>query len=78
MKSFEASAHIDVAAPLGSYSVAIQHVPAIARAVDLSARVLILDEPPASLDRHEAEAGVDDHQTDMDATSARHATASVG
>ncbi len=47
--------HIDVAAPLGSYSVAIQHVTAIARAVDLSARVLILDEPTASLDRHEVE-----------------------
>jgi simple sugar transport system ATP-binding protein len=47
--------HVDVAAPLGSYSVAIQHVCAIARAVDLSARVLILDEPTASLDRHEVE-----------------------
>ncbi|MCJ9730417.1 sugar ABC transporter ATP-binding protein, partial [Bradyrhizobium sp. PRIMUS42] len=47
--------NIDVAAPLGSYSVAIQHVTAIARAVDLSARVLILDEPTASLDRHEVE-----------------------
>jgi galactofuranose transport system ATP-binding protein len=44
---------IDVSAPLGSYSVAIQHVVAIARAVDLSARILILDEPTASLDRHE-------------------------
>jgi simple sugar transport system ATP-binding protein len=47
--------HIDVGAPLGNYSVAIQHVVAIARAVDLSARVLILDEPTASLDRHEVE-----------------------
>src|SRR2546423_2445112 len=47
--------HIDVAAPLGSYSVAVQHITAIARAVDLSARVLILDEPTASLDRHEVE-----------------------
>lgn len=46
---------IDVAAALGSYSVAIQHVVAIARAVDLSARVLILDEPTASLDAHEVE-----------------------
>jgi simple sugar transport system ATP-binding protein len=45
--------HIDVSAPLGNYSVAIQHVVAIARAVDLSAQVLILDEPTASLDRHE-------------------------
>ena len=47
--------HIDVAAPLGDYSVAVQHVVAIARAVDLSARVLILDEPTSSLDRHEVE-----------------------
>jgi monosaccharide-transporting ATPase len=46
---------IDVAAPLGDYSVAIQHLVAIARAVDLSARVLILDEPTSSLDRHEVE-----------------------
>ncbi|RXT57114.1 sugar ABC transporter ATP-binding protein [Bosea sp. Tri-44] len=44
---------IDVAVPLESYSVAIQHIVAIARAVDLSARVLILDEPTASLDAHE-------------------------
>ena len=46
---------IEVAAPLGDYSVAIQHLVAIARAVDLSARVLILDEPTSSLDRHEVE-----------------------
>ena len=46
---------IDVGAPLGSYSVAVQQITAIARAVDLSARVLILDEPTASLDRHEVE-----------------------
>jgi galactofuranose transport system ATP-binding protein len=46
---------IDVAAPLGDYSVAVQHLVAIARAVDMSARVLILDEPTASLDAHEVE-----------------------
>jgi galactofuranose transport system ATP-binding protein len=46
---------IDVGAPLGNYSVAVQQVTAIARAVDLSARVLILDEPTAGLDRHEVE-----------------------
>ena len=34
-----------------SYSVAVQQIVAIARAVDLSAQVLILDEPTASLDR---------------------------
>ena len=44
---------IDLRQPLGSYSVAVQHVCAIARAIDLSARVLILDEPTASLDPHE-------------------------
>ena len=46
---------IDVADPLGSYSVAVQQIVAIARAVDLSAKVLILDEPTASLDAHEVE-----------------------
>ena len=45
--------HVDVAAPLGQYSVAVQHLVAIARAVDMSARVLILDEPTASLDERE-------------------------
>jgi galactofuranose transport system ATP-binding protein len=46
---------IDVGAPLGEYSVAVQHLVAIARAVDMSARVLILDEPTASLDAHEVD-----------------------
>ncbi|HSI42171.1 MAG TPA: sugar ABC transporter ATP-binding protein [Xanthobacteraceae bacterium] len=46
---------IDVGAPLGNYSVAVQHIAAIARAVDMSARVLILDEPTASLDAHEVD-----------------------
>ncbi|WP_457091000.1 galactofuranose ABC transporter, ATP-binding protein YtfR [Microvirga sp. P5_D2] len=46
---------INVADPLGSFSVAVQQIVAIARAVDLSAKVLILDEPTASLDMHEVE-----------------------
>ncbi len=46
---------VDTGALLGDYSVAVQHLVAIARAVDLSARVLILDEPTASLDAHEVE-----------------------
>ena len=37
--------NIDVTKTLGSYSVAVQQMIAIARAVDMSAKVLILDEP---------------------------------
>ncbi|MFB2549705.1 galactofuranose ABC transporter, ATP-binding protein YtfR [Ensifer soli] len=44
---------INVTATLDRYSVAIQQVVAIARAVDLSGKVLILDEPTASLDAQE-------------------------
>lgn len=44
---------VDVSQPLANYSIAIQQIVAIARAVDLSARVLILDEPTASLDANE-------------------------
>lgn len=44
---------LDVSQPLGNYSIAIQQIVAIARAVDLSAKVLILDEPTASLDTKE-------------------------
>ncbi|GHD22787.1 sugar ABC transporter ATP-binding protein [Tianweitania populi] len=46
---------IDVTRSLGSYSVAIQQIVAIARAVRLSGKVLILDEPTASLDAHEVD-----------------------
>jgi galactofuranose transport system ATP-binding protein len=46
---------IDVRRELGSYSVAIQQMVAIARAIDISARVLILDEPTSSLDADEVE-----------------------
>jgi simple sugar transport system ATP-binding protein len=46
---------IDVSRALGSYSVAVQQIVAIARTVDLSAQVLVLDEPTASLDAHEVE-----------------------
>lgn len=44
---------LDVSAPLGSYSLAIQQMVAIARAIDIKARVLILDEPTSSLDASE-------------------------
>jgi len=46
---------IDVKRELASCSVAIQQMVAIARAIDISARVLILDEPTSSLDSDEVE-----------------------
>jgi simple sugar transport system ATP-binding protein len=46
---------IDVTRTLSSYSIAIQQIVAIARGVDLSAKVLILDEPTASLDVREVQ-----------------------
>ncbi|MCB1884280.1 MAG: sugar ABC transporter ATP-binding protein, partial [Geminicoccaceae bacterium] len=44
---------LDVSRALGDFSVAVQQIVAIARAVDMQARVLILDEPTASLDAAE-------------------------
>lgn len=46
---------VDPAQPLSTYSVAIQQVVAIARAVEMSGKVLILDEPTASLDHDEVQ-----------------------
>jgi monosaccharide-transporting ATPase len=47
---------IDVSQPLGTYSVAIQQMAAIARALEVSStRILILDEPTSSLDTHETQ-----------------------
>lgn len=46
---------IDVTRNLSAYSVAIQQIIAIVRGVDLSAKVLILDEPTSSLDRQEVD-----------------------
>jgi len=44
---------IDVRAPLGEHSTAIQQLVAIARAVSLEARLVIMDEPTSSLDERE-------------------------
>lgn len=46
---------IDVTQPLSAYSVAVQQLVAIARALDISAKVLILDEPTSSLDHNEVQ-----------------------
>lgn len=46
---------IDVNRTLSSYSIAIQQLVAIARGIDLSAKVLILDEPTSSLDAQEVQ-----------------------
>jgi galactofuranose transport system ATP-binding protein len=46
---------LDVNRQLSSYSIAIQQLVAIARALDVSAKLLILDEPTSSLDKTEVE-----------------------
>jgi monosaccharide-transporting ATPase len=46
---------IDVGAPLSSYPLALQQMVAISRALNVSAQVLILDEPTSSLDEAEVQ-----------------------
>jgi galactofuranose transport system ATP-binding protein len=46
---------VDPASELGAHPIAVQQLVAIARAVDVEARVLILDEPTSSLDADEVE-----------------------
>ncbi|MDP3177926.1 MAG: sugar ABC transporter ATP-binding protein, partial [Spirochaetaceae bacterium] len=47
--------NVDVTRSLSSYSIAVQQMVAIARVLDSSAKVLILDEPTSSLDESEVE-----------------------
>jgi monosaccharide-transporting ATPase len=47
--------HIDVERLLSSYPVAVQQLVAIARAINIEAKVLILDEPTSSLDDDEVQ-----------------------
>ncbi|MCD8369078.1 MAG: sugar ABC transporter ATP-binding protein [Clostridiales bacterium] len=51
----ELDIHIDVSKPLNNYSTAIQQMVAIARAVSLESKLVIMDEPTSSLDRNEVE-----------------------
>ena len=46
---------IDVTAPLSDYPLAVQQMVAISRALNVSAQVLILDEPTSSLDEAEVQ-----------------------
>ena len=46
---------IDPASPLESHSIAVQQLVSIARAMEVDARVLILDEPTSSLDTREVD-----------------------
>ena len=46
---------VDVTQVLSSYSIAIQQMVAIARVLDISSKILILDEPTSSLDESEVE-----------------------
>jgi simple sugar transport system ATP-binding protein len=50
----ELGVELDVSRPLGTCSAAIQQLAAIARGIDQNARILVLDEPTASLDANES------------------------
>ncbi len=58
-RAVDALARVDVSLDVGSqlskYSIAVQQMVAIARAIDISADVLILDEPTSSLDSDEVQ-----------------------
>lgn len=51
----ELGIEIDVTRPLKNYSTAFQQMVAIARAVSINAKLVIMDEPTSSLDTHEVQ-----------------------
>ena len=51
----ELGIEIDVTRPLKNYSTAIQQMVAIARAVSINAKLVIMDEPTSPLDTHEVQ-----------------------
>ena len=51
----ELGIHVDVTRPLLSYGTAVQQMVAIARAVSVDAKLVIMDEPTSSLDAKEVE-----------------------
>ena len=51
----ELGIEINVTRPLKNYSTAIQQMVAIARAVSINAKLVIMDEPTSSLDTHEVQ-----------------------
>jgi len=51
----ELGIQLDVKEPLGSFSTAIQQMVALARAVSINARLVIMDEPTSSLNEREVE-----------------------
>ncbi|WP_424952913.1 sugar ABC transporter ATP-binding protein [Deinococcus sp.] len=51
----ELGLHLDVTRPLGRYSTAVQQMVALARAVSVRARLVIMDEPTSSLNEREVE-----------------------
>jgi ribose transport system ATP-binding protein len=53
LRQFDVEA--DVRRPLGAHDIAVQQMVAIARAVSLDARLVVMDEPTSSLDEREVE-----------------------
>ena len=51
----ELGIEIDVTKPLKEFSTAVQQMVAIARAISIQAKLVIIDEPTSSLDKNEVQ-----------------------